>query len=263
MKSLILENPTPRQLPDYVVDGGKRSELWFDGEQPLPNRERDGTLHFPWRPNMMFIPIRDGTQFAVRYAGPESGFHPLNGTTFFAGMDESPFVSRISDTVFDVLKWSGEDAFFYELKPDAIKLMEQLHGDNGRTTVRQGDIWYHKAGRSWGDLLEEQENHGKRSLRDGNLKTVYDKGTANLFRGVRHRISGRRLEGESLHIDKFDLNRVVVAEGVLSAPDHENKIAHPGPHVFARTPHLLPPPQLTIIDRFGLVLRSAGDLLWD
>lgn len=236
---MILINPKERDLPDTISDSSKTGRVWFDQAAALPTREDDDTLHMPFRKDMMFIPLQQGAQFAVHYPDTGRSFtETLNGMSFFAGMDESPFVTRIDTTAFNVLKYSGEGAFFDELKPDQIKLLEKIHGDEGRTTGRQGDVFFHKLGRNWFDFLNEQAEAKKRIP-----KTVEQDGKTDIFSGVRHRIIGLQYVGEEIKLDKHELDKVAVAEGILTAPDHVQRLAKPGPYLLARARHILSPPK--------------------
>lgn len=270
MKTVMIKsNPSPRQLPSSIYDAGNRADVVFDEDLLFPSKEMDGTLRLPWRPQMQFAPLRDNTQFAIHYDGEResSRFDPIRGVSIFAGMDESSFVTCIDSVAMGVLRHSGEAEFFDELRPGHIKLIERIHGDNGHSTQRHGDIWFHMTGMSWKDFLQEQESRGKYATSTHNSSgLIHQNGTEDIFPGVRHRITGQRYDGTEVNLHGHRLEKVVVAEGIISAPDHKNRRTGVGPYLFARTPHLVPPPQVAVPPRVrhndwrGLTARSFGGI---
>lgn len=248
-------------------EGDSYSPVVFDDETVFPTKARDGTLHFPWRRDMTFVRLLDGNQFALQYAPTSSTSSwsrrdPIGGTCYFAGMDESSFVTGIDTLVFSVLLHHGQGEFFDELKPGAIKVLENIWGTDKRT-VRQGDIFVHPMGMSWADVRtsEERARHQERNTEPVIINR--ENGKNDLFPRVRHHIHGQRLVGEKARVDRFDLTSVAVAEGLLSAPDHKDRLVSPGPYLFARTQHLVRPPKLDAFSTVDLYGRRVMSPNWD
>lgn len=202
------------------------------------------------RQTMASGPQRVGAEIRFPFEFDEAEMHSLmDGQQFllvesdsrrpyFGGTDEAPFMVRLDTVHLQNFELGGETAFYDGLKPEKTKGYEEMFGTSA---VRQGDIWAVPVPMSWDKLCGyyRRTTGGQRGLR---ICT----GRRDILR-TRHTIDGRWVKGkprfpfdDSRHRGRYLRISDMVAEGTMTAPDHEPLVLY-GPHVLARTAGILAP----------------------
>lgn len=194
------------------------AELCWDEEHTTPSREG----------NDVYIP-EESIVFDSK-----TWNHPC---LYFGGTDEQPFLVELELEVMKYLLLGGEDGFFEALKPEIIVWAEKQWGS--RRTLRQGDIFAYPVPVDhdlfsspfskdlWSFILTSIENGVKKIVVTSVLES-------ELF-GTRHKFSGL-IAG--IEINQTD--DLVIAEGVIEAPDHASLHLN-GPHLLAQADFLVSP----------------------
>lgn len=216
---LLIRNP---ELPEKC---GK-ARIVYEADKERPRREKE-VIYLPATSRLrskMHL-LRHGTQFLFSISREVN----YESELWFGGMDEEPFLTRLSLSVLREFQARGEDGFFESLKPRQIIEMECI---TGRKTKRQGDIFAMPVPFSWESIkmmahfATDQKNEPGRTIVDKDI-SVYD--TRHKFTGMYTPVT---IKVASLSFRFF--------EGDLIAPDHED-LALKGPHVLAQAINLFDP----------------------
>ncbi len=170
--------------------------------------------------------------------------------TVFAGTDESPFATGITQEHLRRLQDGGEEAFYRGLMPSVIRRLEALLGP--KVVDRQGDI-------AWATVAKDVV--AVEQLRPGLLGLVpitWRRVENEPILDTRHRLTGHianagvriKVKGQTIVTRGCRL-----AFGRLDAEDHRSRDL--APSVIARTPGLLP--WSTVTDAHGVVVGHLGD----
>lgn len=188
---------------------------------------RDGkTIKLPAHEEVQFFPLLDGEQFLLQIPGRE------RARAFFGGTDEQPFLVELEPSVIVSLR-GGEDGFFNAIKPNGAKVLEEAFDTKA---VRQGDWFAVPLPLSW------KATRGIAALVEYDPKVIEpsnEKERKVQLRGTRHNLLVDRyinMRGDN------HLRCTLVGEGLLKAPDHEDRVLK-GPHAFFQTAHLVDPKQ--------------------
>ncbi len=200
---------------------------------PSLSKQDTGSIRLPFDEAMKFHTIKDGSQFLVYYP-VHFGFGTRTPMLFFGGMDESPFLTGIKPEVYNFFVKGGEEAFFEELKPSAIKYLQSRHPN--ATVARQGDIWSLRIPQRRVILPQfyTDKKGEMHAFAKGKRKTTPVLGTNHYLEGRYHSVS-------LIVIDEAVLSGIAIAEGTLTAADHAPHKLVGGLHILARTRHILPP----------------------
>jgi hypothetical protein len=133
------------------------------------------------------------------------------GMYWFIGIDDSPFVTEITEEAFLEFNRKGVAAFYSRLKPDLIKKFERKTKTKAK---RQGDLWavklpfFKEDFRTCTDIMD---------LLYGAREVAWLETRRTVFE-TRHSICGRVFDTpvEAIDVDY----QVLVCEGTLNAPDH-------------------------------------------
>ena len=159
---------------------------------------------------------------------------------WFGGMDEAPFLVELDPRLLGVYKSRGAQTFFERLLPQVARFCEKAFKTRSR---RQGDIYATPIRLSLSDLMKiwpllddnvtKPESHRMRI-------EVLD--TRHMFQGfvlgeVYKNWDDRRLFDPDLSFGD-DENFIIVADGVLEAPNHK-PLKLKGAHVLSQACHLV------------------------
>ncbi|MBI2096463.1 MAG: hypothetical protein HYT43_02425 [Candidatus Taylorbacteria bacterium] len=184
------------------------------------------TIRLPAYEEVQFFPLLDGVQFLLQIPGRE------RARAFFGGTDEQLFLVELEPSVIVSLR-GGEDGFFNAIKPNGAKVLEEAFDTKA---VRQGDWFAVPLPLSW------KATCGMAALVEYDPEVIEpsnEKERKVQLRGTRHNLLVDR------YIDMRGDNRLgctLVGEGLLKAPDHEDRVLK-GPHAFFQTAHLVNPEQ--------------------
>jgi len=201
-------------------------------------RRTGSTIFLPAGPDFDgFHLLAGGTQFVAHYR-----VRPAwdRAQTYFGGMDESPFLTALTEVPYKALLDGGEKAFFDSLKPDAIKTLQATYPAS--CVQRQGDIWSINIPHNWEHICNQMFPNYK-SLRKRRRQLLRDSSSQVDVLDTNHRIQGRyyfRGRTEFIRVGETRLQGIALGEGILTAPDHAPAILTNEPHVIAQTPHILP-----------------------
>jgi hypothetical protein len=193
-------------------------------EITAPWRHGD-VITFPYDARELeFYSLRGGAQFLSRPIG--------GGAVWFGGTDERSFLVEIQPELLPTLLWQGEGGFYEALKPPIIRQLEALFGDD--RTVRQGDVYAYQLPASWGELQPSSEVGRRRNAPIRIMRTRVPMPVL----ATRHRVSGRvapSFKGRvTLPLDADALRLTgLIAQGVLTAPDHAPLTLEDGPNLLA------------------------------
>lgn len=195
---------------------------WRRSYEPTRNGR---TIQLPASEEVQFFPLLDGVQFLLQIPGRDA-------RAFFGGTDEQPFLVELEPSVIVSLR-GGEEGFFNAIKPNGAKVLEEAFDTKA---VRQGDWFAVPLPLSWRAAcgMAALVEHDPRVIEPGNEKE----------RKVQLRWTRHNLIAEH-YINMRGDNRLgctLVGEGLLKAPDHEDRILK-GPHAFFQTAHLVDPKQ--------------------
>jgi hypothetical protein len=190
------------------------------------NREE---LEFPIRDGMQMHLLADGVQMLVFY--PVFGWQQ-EPAVFFAGMDESPFLTRLVSRAHRVLEEEGEKPFYDALQPASIKRAKKKFPD--ALARRQGDIWGIPVPFSWYVLTPRGANERAQWLEHLSPSTPKSVLRTN------HRIQGKYGPLRRKWVGDLLFEKVGVGEGVITAPDHAPQDWKGNPHIIDRTDMLHP-----------------------
>jgi len=210
------------ELDSLPKKAGVATLVWNERAQ-IASRE-EGEITLPHDDNVQFFPLQRGEQFLV--AVPDNN-RRSEIRLFFGGTDERPFLVEMNPNALLGLK-KGESGFYKFIKPDGAKFCEEKFGTK---TLRQGDWFAVPIPLSWNAV------HGLLGLFCQEHKTVTKKEKGISIGGTRHLL----IEGQLVTMDYNHHNCTGIAEGLLRAPDHEDKILK-GPHALFQT-SLLKEPQ--------------------
>lgn len=204
-------NPLPKKAGMAVLTWGKG----------LPRRQEE-KITIPEDEETQYFPLQNGEQFLI--LTPHDHIQRL----YFGGTDERPFLVEMEPRVLLTLK-QGEKGFYNALKPGGANFCEEKFGTKA---VRQGDWFAVPIPLNWGSV------HGLFGLFSENMdhKVVTKKEKGIHIGGTRHLLVEGQLVTTSY--DRFDC--AGIAEGLLRAPDHEDKVLV-GPHALFQTQHLKEP----------------------
>lgn len=199
-----------------------------------PSRDKK-VIQLPSAGPVDFYPLLGGSQFLVSVWDKQhegSVYHNnfrWTQSLYFGGTDEQPFLVQLDPKALDSLM-NGEEAFFRALKPQSAATIEQKLG---YVAKRQGD-WFAvpfpptTGIKSLLDVLDNFELIDK-SYPDFHLRPTNAKGEA--IGRTRHMIKNGWVGS---------ISSIVLAEGILTAPDHED-LELSGPHALFQTAHLVNP----------------------
>lgn len=210
------------ELNSLPKKAGVATLTWSEKAQ-IASREEDD-IKLPLDDNVQFFPLQWGEQFlvAVPDNNRQEGQH-----LFFGGTDERPFLVEMNPSTLLYLK-KGEAGFYDAIKPNGAKFCEEKFGT---MTIRQGDWFAVPIPLNWKVV------HGLFSLFCHCVhKTVTKKEKGIPIGETRHLL----IEGQLVTINYNNLKCIGVAEGLLRAPDHEDKVLK-GPHALFQTQHLKKP----------------------
>lgn len=165
------------------------------------------------------IPLMDNyEQFLYRQTSDSSHFKD----TWFGGTDEAPFLVKLDPWAYNPYRYRGSEGFYTGIIPSSMKTMALKWGGEWK---RQGDIFAYSLPITWAAIKDIGDfTKGRKGLRlfEVEKESVLD---------TRHNLQGRwcqlMCQGKSL----------VIAEGVLTAPDHAPMVLD-GPHALDQTTHL-------------------------
>lgn len=185
---------------------------------------RDGkTIKLPASEEVQFFPLLDGVQFLIQIPNER------RGRVFFGGTDEQPFLVELDPSVVASLR-GGEEGFFNSIKPNGAKILEEAFDTKA---VRQGDWFAVPLPLSWKAAC------GMAALVEHNpmvIEPSNEKEQKVQLRGTRHTLIVERC----IRIGGNQLGCTLVGEGLLKAPDHEDRVLK-GPHAFFQTAYLVDP----------------------
>lgn len=209
------------ELDSLPKKAGMATLTW--SERALIASREEGDIKLPLDDNVQFFPLQRGVQFLI--ATPD-----INGRNaprlFFGGTDERPFLVEMNLDVLLGLK-KGEAGFYDAIKPEGAKFCEEKFGTK---TIRQGDWFAVPIPLNWDAV------HGLLGLFHRNHKIVANKEKGISIGGTRHLL----IEGQLVSMNQNYLVCAGIAEGLLRAPDHEDKVMK-GPHALFQTQHLREP----------------------
>lgn len=204
---------------------------WTDRRTNTPRRD-GSTIILPLGADVEFFPLSKRRQFLAHIWRGEQGHQgwgptPERAELYFGGTDEQPFLVQLQPEALQSLA-QGEDGFFEALKPVDVRLIENAYG---QPAVRQGD---------WFAVPLPLELSLK--IMAGVLVATREPETLNLVPTTNG--------GTPLNRTRHNLNggwigtrgRFLFGEGVLKAPDHEDKELS-GPHALFQTAYLASPQQ--------------------
>lgn len=183
----------------------------------VPRRDNDKII-FPRAPLADIFPLKKRKQF----------LYHNQGTFFFGGTDERPFLVQLSQNIYYPFQKDSEEGFFAALKPESIRIAETYLN---RKTRRQGDFFAVPMGMSWKNVIRAVE------FGSGKRYSVVEIGRDSMLMDTRHRVEGK---GINLPFNLFGKLFPLVFEGVLSAPDHE-PLELKGPHLIDQAANLFDP----------------------
>lgn len=201
-------------------------------------------IYLPNMSELEFYPLQNEgrkDQFLAKFI--DESYRP--DRVFFAGTDERPFMVEIETYLFGVYRDDGEEAFYRALKPGSVRKLER---EFNVVAKRQGDIFCVPYP---GDFSWKNINNALSFISLGGWKDrlEIEVNGINVF-GTRHQLSGYYAENPSIRIiDAFLPNgqetrrprwRWSIAEGVLTAPDHED-LTLDQPHVLFQAEGLANP----------------------
>ena len=242
MEEILLDVPSQAGLAkihigsveDGIMKDGVRWEVPYDHARrenrdvSIPERFGEDIFLPPVR-NAEFHLLNDGLQFLYRIPPVESSRgYRYNGSLFFGGTDENPFLVELNPGLYDLFIRDGEDKFYDALKPELIERVERKWGISN--TKRQGDIFASPLPISWEEIekviyLYFFEMPERREVKE-----------ESLF-GTRHRITGLYVEDVQTHYrgqrrcGVFPLYSI--GEGIIEAPDH-SPLELEGVHLLAQ-----------------------------
>jgi hypothetical protein len=206
----------PKKAGIAVLDWKGRDAIRNGGTIVLPNHEE-----------VEFFPLLNGVQFLLKVSGRERAQQ-----VFFGGTDEQPFLVELEERVIRSLR-DGQDSFFNAIKPVGAKVLEDAFDTKA---VRQGDWFAVPLPLTW------KATTGMAALVEYNpivIEPSNEKERKMQLQETRHNLIVER------YIQMRSNNRLgckLVAEGLLKAPDHKDRLLR-GPHAFFQTAHLVNPQQ--------------------
>ena len=208
-------NPLPKRA-------GMAALSWGKG---LPQRNEE-EITLPEDEEVQYFPLQKGEQFLI--LALHKGDHEVvpSQRLYFGGTDERPFLVEMEPKVLLALK-RGEKGFYNALKPEGVEFCEQKFGTKA---VRQGDWFAVPIPLKWDSV------HGLLGLFSNDHKIVTKKEKGIPIGGTRHLL----IEGQCVAFSYHHLGCTIIGEGLLRAPDHEDKILE-GPHAFFQMKHLKKP----------------------
>lgn len=209
------------ELDSLPKKAGAATLVWNERAQIASREEEAITL--PHDDSVQFFPLQRGEQFLV--AVPDNN-RRSEIRLFFGGTDERPFLVEMNPDALLGLK-NGEAGFYNAIKPDGAKFCEEKFGTK---TIRQGDWFAVPIPLNWYAV------HGLLGLFCRDHKTVTKKEKGIHIGGTRHLL----IEGKLVTMDYNHLGCAGIAEGLLRAPDHEDKTLK-GPHALFQTMYLQEP----------------------
>lgn len=169
-----------------------------------------------------FFPLQQGRQFLFR----------KNGRCWFGGTDELPFLAEVRQEAFEDFKNDGEDGFYDSLRPD---LIDEMESELDVETKRQGDIFALPlplySWKGFRDPIFRLVCGGVQPAEDDKGKVIE---TTNIFT-TRHILKDGRF-----HSFQRGQTPVMIADGLLTAPDHE-PLRLQGPHLLVQAQNLTDP----------------------
>lgn len=209
------------ELDSLPKKAGVATLAWNERAQ-IPSREEE-EIRLPHDDNVQYFPLQRGVQFLV--AVPDNNGRQAM-RLFFGGTDERPFLVEMNPDALLGLK-KGEAGFYDAIKPEGAKYCEEKFGTK---TIRQGDWFAVPIPLNWKDV------HGLLGLFCRDHKVVMKKEKGIPIGGTRHLL----VEGQLVTTSYNQLGCTGIAEGLLRAPDHEDKMLK-GPHALFQTQHLKEP----------------------
>ena len=205
------------ELDSLPKKAGLATLAWDDGYMPSRIKE---DIYLPKGDDVQYFPIKNGAQFLVTIGVQRTRL-------FFGGTDERPFLVEMNPDVLLGLK-NVEKGFYDAIKPEGAKFCEKKFG---KESIRQGD-WF-----AVPIPLNFDTAHGLLDLFIQNNKFVTkNKNNGISIGGTRHLL----IDGQLVVVDQNYLRCTGIAEGLLRAPDHEDKVLK-GPHALFQTRHLVDP----------------------
>lgn len=209
------------ELDSLPKKAGVATLVWSERAQ-IPSRE-EGEIKLPHDDNVQFFLLQRGTQFLV--VVPDKNGRQAS-RLFFGGTDECPFLVEMNPDALLGLK-KGEVGFYDVIKPEGVKFCE---GKFGTKTIRQGDWFAVPIPLNWDAV------HGLLGLFYRDHKIAKKKEGGIPIGGTRHLL----IEGQFMTMGYNPLGCAGIAEGLLRAPDHEDKVLK-GPHALFQTRLLTEP----------------------
>jgi hypothetical protein len=223
-----------RQLPEVIGGLG----IVFSYDQWVTPHHIEQSFVLPANRIGQAFVLKDGAQAVVTLKFD----HMINGNqrAFMFGLDDSPFMTQISNNRFRVLAEQGEEAFYESLKPRVIRLMEE---DGCGASRRQGDIWAIKVAPDWS---EAKKVVGFREVLSSRQRNAWN-ANFQIFNS-RHHLKGEIMSGLSLVIKRtlkkrarpgheFNIATIeaTLACGKITAPDHPDLDISDAVYLISRT----------------------------
>jgi hypothetical protein len=202
-------------------------------------RLSDNVFEIPFRDDLTGVSLCQGKQFLFWYSksirSGQRGIGDHISYAWFGGVDDGHlFLSQMEPEIVDILLSSGEKGFFEALKPEPIKLAEELYRVSA---VRQGDIF---AVPFWIPPGELGQLFSKR-------RELPSTGEHQVF-NTHHKVLGiytdylefevpMTLSTRHLYNDSFRKRPTALAHGIIQAPDHA-PVQLKELHLLAQTAYL-------------------------
>jgi hypothetical protein len=215
-----------QQIGDYKVSYGNV----FMPRVSLANNE----IELPR--GCKLYPLKGGQNYIV------STEHYANKATYFFGLDEGLFFTRLSQRSIQPFLQSGEEAFYESLKPWIIREFSQRTTDPPK---RQGDIWAIRIADNWDTISQEvlgyptspcKEKSGRFNL--FNTRHVLDGFMAAAWITTSQKPARRFKKGKA--VMKMKGAYVVFGIGTVAAPNHAPMILGDGIYALAQSVGIIP-----------------------
>ena len=209
------------ELDSLPEKAGVATIRWDKG---IPLR-KEGEIRLPQDDDVQYFPLQRGAQFLVVVPVRDDRGR-TNPRLFFGGTDERPFLVEMNPDALLGLK-KGELGFYDAIKPEGAKFCEEKFGTKA---IRQGDWFAVPIPLNWGSV------HGLLGLFFPDHKVVTGKEKGISIGGTRHLL----IDGQLVTMPLNRFGCTAIAEGLLRAPDHKDKVLK-GPYMLFQTRHLTEP----------------------